>query len=316
MGSLLTELGKKLAERWMSLLVLPGGLYLAVAATAHALGHTHALDMGRLTDRITGWAMAPAVATVGGQVVLLAAVLAASAVAGLIAQATGSLMEQLHLAAGWQSWPQPLRLLARGRTAARQSHWRAAATHWHRHREEAARARTHGERHDPAERRAAHEGMLRIGPEHPERPTWSGDRIHAVTVSLHRDHHLDLSTVWPCLWLILPEEIRTEISAARQALTRATTLMAWALLYLPLALLWWPGALAVATLALAGWRRTRTAADAYAVLLDAATRLHVRDLAERMGLDLRGPLTPEAGDALTRLLSPSTPPIPRPTSST
>lgn len=316
MGSLLTELGKKLAERWMSLLVLPGALYLAVAAAGRALGHAHALNLGRLVDRITGWATAPAVATVGGQVVLLAAVLAASAVAGLIAQATGSLIEQLHLAAGWQSWPLPLRLPARRRTAARQSHWRTAAARWHRHREEAARARTRGEWHDPAVRRAAHQGMLRIGTEHPERPTWSGDRIHAVAVSLHRDHHLDLSTVWPHLWLILPEEIRAEITAARQTLARATALTAWALLYLPLALLWWPAALAVAVLALTGWRRTRTAADTYAMLLDAATRLHVRDLAERVGLDPGGPLTPEAGDALTRHLSPSTPPLPRPSSST
>ncbi len=50
--------------------------------------------------------------------------------------------------------------------------------------------------------------MLRIATEAPDRPTWSGDRIHAVTVCLERDLHLDLPLVWPHLWLTLRENCR------------------------------------------------------------------------------------------------------------
>ncbi|MBT3150003.1 hypothetical protein HTV45_03620 [Streptomyces sp. CHD11] len=310
MGSLLTELGKRLAERWISLLVLPGTLYLAAATVAHTLGHRHALDVGRLTDRITVWAQTSVATTLGGQAVLLAAVLAGSATAGIVAQGIGSLVERLHLAADWYTWPPVLRRLAHRLTVRRQRLWRAAASDWHRHREEAALVRTRGERLDPAQRRAAYAAMTRVAPEYPDRPSWSGDRIHAVAVRMDRDHHLDFAAAWPHIWLLLPEENRVEINASRQALARAMVLAAWALLYLPLTIWWWPAAAVTATLTLTSWRRTRTATDTYATLLEAATRVHARDLADRLGLDATGPLTAEAGDALTRLLVPSTPRLP------
>ncbi|WP_217572248.1 hypothetical protein [Streptomyces sp. GbtcB7] len=307
---MLAELGKNLAERWLSLLVLPGTLYLAVAASARALGQGHPFDLQRLTSQITEWANAPAADTAGGQVVLLAAVLAGAAALGLVAQALGSLVEQLHLAVDWRAWPAGARRLSHRATAWRQTRWGTAAEDWHRHRDEAAVARASGSRVDPAARYAARAAMTRISPERPDRPTWSGDRIHAVAVRLERDYHLDLAALWPHLWLILPDTTRTEIIAARQALTRATTLTAWALLYLPLAAWWWPATAITAVLAFTSWRRTRTAADTYATLLEAAARLHTRDLADHLGLDPVGPLTHESGDNLTRHLTTSPPPRP------
>ncbi|MGW6308767.1 hypothetical protein ACWFRQ_21515 [Streptomyces niveus] len=310
MGSLLTELGNKLAERWMSLLVLPGLLYLAVAAGGRALGHGHALDPGRLTNQITAWADAPAASSVGGQVLLLAAVLAGAAAVGLAAQALGSLAERLYLAAGWQTGPAPLRALAHRLTARRQRRWHTAATVWHRHREEAAHALTRGERLDPADRRAARAAMLRISPERPDRPTWCGDRVHAVAVRMDRDHHVEVAAVLPHLWLVLPEEVRTEITTARQALTRAATLTAWAVLYAALTVWWWPAALLAVGIAVTGQWRIRAAADIYATVLEATTRVYARNLAEHLGIDPAGPLTPEVGDTLTRLLTPAAPPPP------
>ncbi|MFF3453111.1 hypothetical protein ACFYXH_02055 [Streptomyces sp. NPDC002730] len=310
MGGLLGELGKKLAERWLSLLVLPGALYLAVVAAARTLGHTHPFDMSRLTGRITAWANAPAAATVGGQVVLLAAVLAGAAAIGLVAQALGSLAERLHLAADWRTWPTWGRRLSNRITTRRQDRWRTAAEVWHHRREDAAVALTRSIRTDPADRHAARAAMTRISPEQPDRPTWSGDRIHAAAVRLERDYHLDLAALWPHLWLILPETTRTEITTARQALTRATALTAWALLYLPLALWWWPAAVITATLALISRHRTCTAADTYATLLEAAARLHARDVADHLGLDSTGPLTHESGGALALHVTPSPPPPP------
>ncbi|MFE0653721.1 hypothetical protein ACFVZH_34685 [Streptomyces sp. NPDC059534] len=310
MGGFLAELGKKLAERWLSLLVLPGAFYLAVAATAHTLGHAHPFDLSRLTHQITTWADRPATSTAGGQVVLLAAILAGAAAVGLAAQALGSAAERLCLAVDWPAWPTPLRQLAAQQTARRHNRWNDTARTWHHHREQNARARAHGQRTDPAPRHAAERAMNRIAPEDPSRPTWSGDRLNAVALRLERDHHLDLATLWPHLWLVLPEEIRAQITLARQNLTRATTLSAWALLYLPLAAWWWPAALITAALALTGRARTRTATDTYALLLEATARLHTRDLAERIGLTPTGPLTPETGDTLTHHLTPTPPPPP------
>jgi hypothetical protein len=309
MGALLSELGKKLAERWLTLLVLPGALYLAVCVAGRVLGHAHPLDIPRLTNQITTWAGQPAVRTIGGQAVLLAAILAGSAAAGLLAQALGSLTERLCLAADWNAWPAPLRSLARKRVENRKERWNTAATTYQQHRESAARALARGHRLDPTERLAAYRAMIRIASEQPARPTWSGDRIHAVTVRLGRDHHLDLAVVWPYLWLTMPDTTRAQITTTREAVARATTLTGWALLYLPLTLVWWPAALIATVLAVASWHRTRAAIDAYASLLEAAARLHTTDLARHLGVDHPGPLDSQTGDALTRLLqSQSLPP--------
>ncbi|MFJ9554143.1 hypothetical protein ACIRPH_10020 [Nocardiopsis sp. NPDC101807] len=307
MNSLLTELGKKLVDQWMSLLVLPGALYLAVAVAGRSVGHAHALSLGRLTDQITDWAGSASVSTISGQVILLAAVLAGSASVGLTAQILGSMIEKSSLAADWWTWPAPLRATAHRLTAYRQRRWRTAAAAWHRHREKAARSLTMGQRLDPTERRAAKAAMLRIAAEYPDRPTWCGDRVHAVAVRMDRDHHVDLAVVMPHLWLVLPEEVRAEITAARQALTRATTLTAWAILYGALTIWWWPAALIATGIVMTGWWRIRASVNVYATLLEATTRIHSRNLAEHLGLDPPPSLTPETGDTLTRLLTPGVP---------
>ncbi|TDC25966.1 hypothetical protein E1265_05560 [Streptomyces sp. 8K308] len=302
MEVLLSELGSKLAERWLSLLVLPGVLYLAVVAAARELGHARPFDVARLADRIGEVAEHPATETVGGQVVILTAVLAAAAAVGIAARALGSLVERLWLAAEWRSWPRPLRALAARRVRARQRRWSAAHDAWRRLRAEAARARALGRRLPAAERRAARRAMERVAPEYPDRPTWSGDRVHAAAVRVARDQRLDLATVWPHLWLVLPEESRVQLTTARQDLGRATALAAWALLYLPVAAWWWPAALVGLGLAGTGWWRTRAAVAGYAALLEAAVRLHTLDLAQRLGLDVTGRLTAEQCLELNRLL--------------
>ncbi|WP_267715311.1 hypothetical protein [Streptomyces sp. CoH17] len=310
MGGLLTEVGRKLAEKWVTLLALPGALYLAVATAAVSLGHTHPFDLSRTADRITAWADRSAAAGGGGQVVLLLAVLAAAAMAGLAAQALGSLLERLWLAADWPAWPRPARTLAARRTARRRRAWIAAARTWHRRRDDDIRSLASGNRADPAARHAAERAMTRIAVEEPTRPTWSGDRLNAAVVRIERDQGLDLAATWPHLWLALPDGPRGEVTAARQALTRATTLAAWALLYLPLTLRWWPAALVACVLALTARARTHAAVDAYALLLEAATRLHARDLAGHLGLDATVPLTLDAADTVTRYLTPTAPPPP------
>ncbi|MFF0744991.1 hypothetical protein ACFYVL_31780 [Streptomyces sp. NPDC004111] len=326
MQGFLSELAKRLAERWISLLVLPGSLFLAVVFTAVTLGQDHSLGVSRLVDEITAYAKAPDVRSTAGQVVLLLTVLAGSAVAGLVAQALGSLMEHVTLAAGWRRWPGPLRAVTRSMVARRQRRWKTEHDVWYAA-YEAARSPDPQHRPEPSARHRAARRRDRIALERPDRPTWIGDRMHAAALRLDRDHHLDLATVWPHLWLILPDDVRAELTAMRASVSRAATLGAWALLYAPLTALWWPAAPLSAVLAVVARHRLHVTVHAFAQALEATTRLHVAALAAQLGLTSAGatgeadgspgqlaaqaqpqPFNRAAGRALTRYLSSRVPP--------
>ncbi|MFJ9250150.1 hypothetical protein [Streptomyces sp. NPDC101776] len=303
MSGILGELGKKLAERWLTLLVLPGALYLAVSYAAVTLGHSQALDAQRLMTEITDRAADPAVKTAGGQIALLAAVLGGAAALGLAAQALGSLAERLVLAAGWQAWPAPLSAIARRAVAFRAGRW-AHLDAVVRAEQRRALAPAPADRPDPQRRlRAAHR-RSQVSVEPPERPTWSGDRIQAAALRLDRDHHLDLFRVWPQLWLVLPDPVRAEIISARSALTRAANLAGWSVLYAPLAWWWWPAIPLAAVLMLIARHRIRSTIDAYAGLVEAAARVHATTLAAQLGIDHTGPLSTDLGDLLYRQTHP------------
>lgn len=311
MGGFLGELGRRLAERWLTLLVLPGAFYLALAAAARTLGQDHALDAARLASRITDWAKTPVTDSAAGQIVLLAAVLAGAAGAGLAAQGIGSAAEHLVLAAGWRTWPWPLRPLAAALTSSRCKRWNAAHGRYHQLKDQAEKARREdGQRPDPTPRHAAYRQRARISPEQPDRPTWCGDRINAASTRLARDLNINLPGLWPYLWLHLPGQDRAEITTARTSLTRATTLAGWAVLYALLAWWWWPAALITVALALTARYRTRTATDTYAHLLEAATRLHLASLATQLGLDPGDLPLPALGATITHQFLPTPPPAP------
>ncbi|MFI7453982.1 hypothetical protein ACIBQX_41290 [Nonomuraea sp. NPDC049714] len=93
---LLTELGKKVTERWLTLILLPGLCFVAALWCAVLLGHSHAVDVAMLIQRTrsrlagTGGDAVTVVVTVA--VVLLVAV----AAAGLARLAVGA-MERLWL---------------------------------------------------------------------------------------------------------------------------------------------------------------------------------------------------------------------------
>ncbi|WP_063039982.1 hypothetical protein [Nocardia pseudovaccinii] len=301
MGGLWSELAKKLAEKWLSLLVLPGAFYLAVAGAALTLGHGHALDVGLLAHKITSYAKNPTVTATGGEVVLLVAILAGAAAVGLVAQTVGTFVEHVALAVEWDTWPRPVRQLARWSVARRKRRWDTAETIYNREFRKML-APDPADRPDSALRHRAARTRTRVAVERPERPTWSGDRVHAAAVRLDRDHHLDLATVWPSVWLILPDSIRDQITDARTALARATTLAAWSVLYSVLTVWWWPAALVGVVAAATARHRIHTATDAYATLLETATRLNAVYLATQLGIDHTGPLTPHLGHVLTRHL--------------
>lgn len=305
MGGVLAELGKKLAEKWLSLLVLPGLLYLGAVVVGWTLGHGRAIDIGRIGQQLDTWIHVGVVAP-SGLVSLLVAALLASAGIGVAAHALGSLTERVWLAEDWRAWPWPLRPLARARTASRMRRWaaaRAAYQRWLDAKSEGLAAdRTCGEGAVEEDNAASWRAMRRIALEKPDRPTWIGDRIHSVVVRLNRDSQLDLTTIWPHLWIWMPEASRAEITTARESVSRATTLIGWGLLYLVLGCLWWPSLLIAMVVLGTGWRRARAAADEYALLVEASARLYTVGLAQAVGLDHSGPLDRRTGFALTCLL--------------
>lgn len=299
MGDLWAELGARLTERRVASLVLPGALYLAVAIAAHTLGWATAWDVGGLLALLAEHAADPRVDTFGGQALVLAAVVAGSTATGLVARGAGRVVERLWTATDWHLWPPPLRGWIERWVDSRRARW-------DRLRERVERAR--GE-HDESMFAATYDRMARLSPERPERPTWCGDRMEAVRTRLARDHHADLAVLWPHLWLILPEEERTEIAGAREGLSRAMGPAAWALLYLPLVVWWWPAVVLSAALGAIAWTRTRSAAETYATLVEATVRLHAVELADRLGIAHEGRFSGEVGERLTLRLRASIPPV-------
>ncbi|WP_216209058.1 hypothetical protein [Amycolatopsis aidingensis] len=276
MTGFLTELGRKLAERWVAMLVLPGLVCTGVAAVAVTLGHGNWADTDLLWRRLTEFT-----ATGGGAgpqaellrtVVLLIVLLLASVAAGLLARALTGAAESLLSG----RWPFPLRTAASALARHRRRRWHRA-----------------DERGQDAERN-------RIALAEPRCATWTGDRLRAPDVRVYKEYGLDLATAWSRLWLLVPDTTRVPLTEARQRLDEATALGGWAALYLALGTIWWPAAVLGLALALISWRRTRAAAAGYADLVEACVDVHLYDLLDRFH-DENGtrPISPQQGKVVT-----------------
>lgn len=293
MTKFLEALGGKLAERWLTLLLVPSVLLMAAAATGVTLGHRHWHDTGLLLDRLNRLSAEPALRNTGTLILVLAGLLAASAGLGLAATALGAAVERLWLAS------RPRRL-----TDLRRRRWDEAHARYGQALVAAARAeRTPQER--PAAERArelnARRNRISLAP--PARPFWLGDRIAVVDTRIWQTYRLDLTSAWPRLWLTLPEDVRTEIGTARARLAGATRLAAWAAGYLAVGVVWWwPSAAVGFVTAATAWRRGRVAGAAFAELAESAVDLHGRQLAEGLGIPCAGTLTEDIGSAITALL--------------
>jgi len=279
MTGFLTEAGQKLADRWAALLVLPGLLYLAAVTVAAVLGQHRALDYTAASRQASAWAASPALSSAGGAALLVAMLLTGSAAAGLAAAGGGRLVERCWTAPGHTRLTRPL-------TARR----RARAGRWKQIADQSA---------DPQAVRRAIERAERICAVEPARPTWIGDRLRAGHVRIEAQYGLDLTAAWPRLWLIVPDAVRTELGAARDAYGAAARLTAWGALYLFLGAWWWPAAVLGALTVAAGAARGRLTTANLADLIEAAVDLYGPALATALGEPGRGPLTPETGRSLS-----------------
>jgi hypothetical protein len=281
---LLGQAGSRLLDRWVALLAVPGTLFIAVAVLAPVLGQQHPFDLDALAD----WAGSRnELWNTGAKAAVSLAVLALGATgAGLVAQIVGAGQMLWWLG----SWPLPSWAFRRTERRRRE---------WARLQDDFAALVTRGN--------ATSAEISRVGNRRnalalaePSSPTWIGDRIAATQSRVSNAYGLDLPAVWSRLWLILPDPAREEIRTARTRLDGAAVLSAWGILYLIVGVLWWPAAVVGVVTWITGWRTARQAVDGYAELVEAAVDLHGAALSPALGMPLTGPLTPEAGRAITR----------------
>ena len=275
----MAEIGAKIADRWVNLLVLPGLLWTAALAAGLRLGQEDPFDVVRLRVWLDQIAAQRASHDLAAVLLAGAAILLASAAAGLAASALGGVLQWLWALPG--DLPPAAWLLHR-----RQQRWDRATTVLKTAVARAAHPEVHHLGPAGAARRArrAHRRRDRLGLTRPIRPTWVGDRFYATGRRV-RDHNgLDLDLVWPRLWSVLPDTLRSDLAAAHDAYTTAARTAAWGVLYLALAVAWWPAALVGLAVLLAAAVRARSSADVLACLVETAVDLHAKDLAAAVGL--------------------------------
>lgn len=296
MGTFFGELAKKLAERWIGLLALPGLLFVACAWAGAQLGWAHALDLRLLISRGDALGSSVGRASVSGQVLALIGAVLASCGAGLVVQALAGPVRAWWLG----QWPPGLGWARRRRTAACARRWERLV----------AARRQLQERYPRVDRTPAQQADIdmaadrvnRLSLAAPARPTWMGNRIAAVE-QVGRDRYgLDLRFGWSRLWLVLPDTVRAELTAANGEFAATVVTAAWALPYLALGVLWWPAVLIALTVGLTGWVRARAAIGRLTDLSEATLDLHGRSLAAALGVGQAGgtgPLDPVEGEEIT-----------------
>lgn len=124
-------------------------------------------------------------------------------------------------------------------------------------------------------------------------PTAVGNILRAAEYRPTEKYGLGIVTVWPRLWLLLPDTARAELAEARRLLDTAASACVWGLLFVaftPLA--WWAAVAGVAVTLLAYRFWLRWQAVVFADLLDSAFDLYRGLLYEQ----LRWPLPADPGE--------------------
>jgi hypothetical protein len=290
-NAFLQELGQRLADRWLTYILIPGLLFAGAVLAASALGHAHALDAGMLVNILSSRLTAVQHRGNAGLAVVLAVLALGSSGAALAARLLGNCLQRLWLSAGDR--PVPGRLAAGRLAAGRLRRWEAAASRY-------ATAVQDGADRVTVDLLAAKRNAIALAP--PSRPTWIGDRLAAVDARLLAEYELDLSSAWPRLWLVLPDNTRADLRTAASSFDSACSLGGWAALYFADGLFWWPGLLVSIGCGLACVQRAREAAGTLADLIEAAVDLYTPVLCAAVHITAAEErLTPGLGRQLTRV---------------
>ncbi|MDQ8705362.1 hypothetical protein RCO28_23110 [Streptomyces sp. LHD-70] len=272
MDGILSDLGRRIADRWFAFLILPGVPFAATALVTWAMspyGAAHALDLDLLARRLD---TLRALATTTKGVAVGCLLLAGVALAAL-------LVRELSLAVH-RLW------LGRSTTLCR-----VMRPGIRRRRRAALDAARHGGYAVP-------ERYL------PSRATWIGDRFALVDERVAAQYGVSLARVWPRLWQLNDPRMPTLVTAAWDDYAAATVRVTWALPYLALALFWWPAAPVALALIALGWVQGRRGADDFCRTCEAAVDLQLRRLAHIVGVPLpHQRVTAAEGRQIDRILA-------------
>ncbi len=285
----LTELTKGLSGKWLERLFGPaflfwaGGLLLVVGPQG-----------------LTAWwkdlLTQPALAQVGWLAVAL-----------LVLNASASLMERLRLPLlrlleGY--WPLPFRWLEKRLTALIRRRVLRQRERWSNlMQKRESQSLTPDEQIELARLEQA---RLDFPPDLADlRPTAIGNILRGVERRVVHRYGLDPVLLWPRLWLLLPEEARQEIAAARESLDRMAEAWGWGLCFLVWAI-WqrWAVLIALGWMLLAAYL-ARSPARTFAVLVQSAFDLYRWRLYEALHFPVpqeKGPAEVAAGQTLTRYI--------------
>jgi len=285
----LTELTKDLPGKWLERLFGPaflfwaGGLLFVVGPQGLAAWWEQLLTL-------------PALAQVGW----LAAAL-------LVLNASAALMERLRLPLlrlleGYWPWPlrlleAPLSALVRRRVQRQRERWSDLMQQRESH------SLTPAERMELARLEQA---RLDVPPDLADlRPTAVGNILRGMERRVVHRYGLDPVLLWPRLWLLLPEDARQEIAAARESLDRMAEAWGWGLCFLVWAF-WqpWAAPIALVWMLLAAWL-ARSPARTFAVLVQSAFDLYRWRLYEALHFpapEEKGDAERAAGQSLTRYI--------------
>ncbi|MGW2640202.1 hypothetical protein [Streptomyces sp. NPDC001348] len=304
MTTLLQELSKKAAERWAAVLLGPGLIFVVCLLVAHHQGFGHALDLDGLRVYVKGARTDKAYREPAGLLVSAGLLLLGVAVAGLLAASAGRFVERclfperpswyVTVLTRWRAW-----CWDRADASLTRAVTKASRT--------LARNRLMGvttTRTFPGVRRRQSR-RDRIATARPTQPTWPAQRMVEATDRVRRRYGLELAEVWPHIWSVAGGESRADIQTVRDNVAAAARLMAWAWGYAAVAVVtgWFPAAVPAAVLMPVALRRARDAVDVLGTLVEGAVDLHIREVAERLGVpcpDAFGPGTAAAVNAILR----------------
>lgn len=279
MNSFLVGLGTRIADRWVTLLALPGLLWTATLVAGVELGQEQAFNVMGLSSWLIHITENPARNNMATIFVIATVVLLASVSAALASSALGALCQHLLITPGDlppASWIRFLRQARWNRATANLKSAVAGAVHPDMHQVNAASA--------IQKVRRARQRQARIGVTQPTKTTRVGDRFDSTLLRIRYHNGVDLHLIWPRLWTVLPEEFRTDLSAAQEAYAAAARLAGWGFLYISLTAAWWPAAFVGTVILLAAYIRIWSSAENLASLIEAAVDIHAKDLAAALGI--------------------------------
>ena len=296
MNSFLAEIGKKLADRWLDLLIFPGLIWAGALTAGIQLGQADPFDIRRLESWLNQVAAQPAAHTAGTVLLVSGGLLLASAAAGLCVSGIGYALQCLWALSG------------SGRLA---RHLVRIRSRWWQRRTETLRAAvataTHPGLRDEdrptalAAVRVAERHRAKLGSSPPVAPTWIGERFRLAANHVSDAYGIDPGLAWPRLWAVLPDNMRADLTAAQDAYAGAARLLGWGLVYAVTGAIWWPAVIVGAVVSVGGWWRARGTASIVADLIETAFDLYLVDLSEKLRSYSGERMTPALGRKLAQL---------------